>query len=58
MAPHAGYVYSGPVAGAVFASLTVPQRCIVLGPNHTGKGHPLAIMSDGTWEIAIGSRST
>ncbi len=54
MAPHAGYVYSGAVAGAVFASLKVPQRCIVLGPNHTGKGRPLAIMSDGTWETPLG----
>ena len=36
--PHAGYVYSGRTAGAVFARLDVPRRCVVLAPNHTGKG--------------------
>ncbi len=55
VAPHAGYVYSGAVAGAVFASLDIPQRCIVLCPNHTGKGRPLAIMSSGAWETPLGS---
>ncbi len=34
--PHAGYVYSGRTAGAVFARLEVPPRCVVLAPNHTG----------------------
>jgi AmmeMemoRadiSam system protein B len=55
MAPHAGYVYSGAVAGAVFARAEIPQRCIVVGPNHTGKGRPLAIMSEGAWETPLGS---
>jgi MEMO1 family protein len=54
VAPHAGYMYSGPVAGAVFARLALPRRLIVLGPNHTGKGRPLAIMSAGTWETPLG----
>jgi AmmeMemoRadiSam system protein B len=55
VAPHAGYIYSGAVAGAVYAQLDLPQRCIVLCPNHTGRGHPLAIMSSGTWETPLGS---
>src|SRR5271166_4434637 len=55
VAPHAGYIYSGPVAGAVFAHLDVPQRIIILCPNHTGKGRPLAIMSSGAWETPLGS---
>jgi len=55
VAPHAGYIYSGSVAGAVYAGITLPQRCIVLCPNHTGMGKPLAIMSDGTWETPLGS---
>ncbi|HET8538878.1 MAG TPA: AmmeMemoRadiSam system protein B, partial [Anaeromyxobacter sp.] len=38
VAPHAGYVYSGAVAGAVYARVEVPARVIVLGPNHTGLG--------------------
>jgi AmmeMemoRadiSam system protein B len=52
--PHAGYVYSGAVAGAVYAQLEIPQRIIILCPNHTGKGRPLAIMSNGTWETPLG----
>jgi MEMO1 family protein len=54
MVPHAGYIYSGQVAGAVFSRLEVPARCIVLGPNHTGRGHPLAIMKDGGWRTPLG----
>ncbi|MGD0514354.1 MAG: AmmeMemoRadiSam system protein B [Terriglobales bacterium] len=54
VAPHAGYVYSGAVAGAVFANLDIPQRMIILCPNHTGKGQPLAIMSTGAWETPLG----
>ena len=41
--PHAGYIYSGGVAGAVFGRLELPARCIILCPNHTGRGEPLAI---------------
>ena len=55
VAPHAGYIYSGAVAGAVFANLDLTKRCIVLCPNHTGRGRPLAIMSSGTWETPLGS---
>jgi hypothetical protein len=52
--PHAGYIYSGHVAGAVFARLRIARRCIVLCPNHTGLGQPLAIMSAGAWETPLG----
>lgn len=54
IAPHAGYIYSGKVAGAVFSAIEVPSHCIVLCPNHTGRGHPLAVMSQGTWRTPIG----
>jgi AmmeMemoRadiSam system protein B len=54
IAPHAGYMYSGHVAGAVFAHVEVPKRCIVLCPNHTGVGHALAIMSEGAWRTPLG----
>lgn len=54
IAPHAGYIYSGPVAGAVYANVEVPQRCVVLCPNHTGRGRPLAIMSSGAWQTPLG----
>lgn len=52
--PHAGYMYSGHVAGAVYARLALPQRVIILCPNHTGHGQPLAINSEGTWQTPLG----
>jgi AmmeMemoRadiSam system protein B len=55
VAPHAGYMYSGHVAGAVYARLEIPQRCVVLCPNHTGAGHPLAIMSHASWQTPLGT---
>jgi len=54
IAPHAGYMYSGHVAGAVFARVEIPRRCIVLCPNHTGMGRALAIVSEGAWETPLG----
>ena len=54
IAPHAGYMYSGHVAGAVFARVDVPKRCFVLCPNHTGLGRALAIVSEGAWETPLG----
>jgi AmmeMemoRadiSam system protein B len=54
VAPHAGYMYSGHVAGAVYARLELPQRYIILCPNHTGVGEPLAMMSEGSWRTPLG----
>src|ERR1700688_1392175 len=53
--PHAGYIYSGHVAGAVFAHLKIPPVCIVLCPNHTGVGRALAIVSEGSWQTPLGT---
>ena len=53
--PHAGYMYSGHVAGAVYERLTLPQRYIILCPNHTGVGHPLAMFTEGEWQTPLGS---
>lgn len=53
--PHAGYMYSGHVAGAVYSQVTVPRRNIVLCPNHTGCGVPLSIMRAGAWETPLGN---
>ena len=52
--PHAGYVYSGHVAGAVYRRIELPQRFVILCPNHTGMGEPLAIMSEGQWLTPLG----
>jgi AmmeMemoRadiSam system protein B len=54
VAPHAGYIYSGAVAGAVYSKLQIPRRCIVLCPNHTGLGEPLSIMTNAAWETPLG----
>jgi len=54
IAPHAGYMYSGHIAGAVYAHIAVPERCIVLCPNHTGRGSPLAAMATTTWQTPLG----
>jgi AmmeMemoRadiSam system protein B len=54
IAPHAGYIYSGGVAGAVYSRVKIPERCVILCPNHTGKGRPLAIMANTTWQTPLG----
>src|SRR5262245_28451464 len=53
--PHAGYMYSGPVAGAVYSQIEIPTRNIVLCPNHTGFGTPLSIMKSGAWQTPLGN---
>jgi len=54
IAPHAGYAYSGAVAGALYRRLELPRRYVILCPNHTGQGKPLAIMSEGAWHTPLG----
>ncbi|MBA7468976.1 MAG: AmmeMemoRadiSam system protein B [Dehalococcoidia bacterium] len=54
VSPHAGYIYSGSVAGAVISRVKFKDTFIILGPNHTGKGKPLSIMSEGTWQTPFG----
>ncbi|CAK8719494.1 MEMO1 family protein EYX74_03260 [Candidatus Electronema halotolerans] len=51
--PHAGYVYSGWVAGKVFASAKIPETVVLLGPNHHGLGAPLAVSTE-DWETPLG----
>jgi AmmeMemoRadiSam system protein B len=51
MAPHAGYVYSGDVAGAVFAATEVPRRVVVMAPNHTGMGARGAVWAKGAFAV-------
>jgi MEMO1 family protein len=52
--PHAGYMYSGHVAGAVYQRLDLPKHFVILCPNHTGAGHPLALMDTGAWRTPLG----
>jgi MEMO1 family protein len=47
--PHAGWMYSGSVAGETYAQVAVPRLAVLLGPNHTGLGAPGALVRDGAW---------
>ncbi|MFQ5695979.1 MAG: AmmeMemoRadiSam system protein B, partial [Terriglobia bacterium] len=53
--PHAGIMYSGSVAGAVYARLALPSTAIILAPNHRRWGAPLAVMTEGEWETPLGA---
>ncbi len=52
--PHAGYIYSGKVAGAVFSRLQLPPRILLLSPNHTGLGARVAVFASEAWETPLG----
>jgi len=54
MVPHAGYFYSGPVAGAVYGRLDMPETVVILAPNHTGMGQPISVWSTGEWLTPLG----
>lgn len=54
MLPHAGYVFSGAVAGATLDGLTLPRRLVILCPNHTGRGQPLGVWPGGAWLTPLG----
>ncbi len=52
--PHAGYVYSGGVAGRVFSSVEIPPRLVIFCPNHTGAGTDASVMARGAWRMPWG----
>jgi AmmeMemoRadiSam system protein B len=55
--PHAGYIYSGPAAAHSYLALgeqAAPETVVVIGPNHTGWGTPVSIMSEGVWKTPLG----
>lgn len=54
LVPHAGYMYSGHVAGAVLARIALPKKIIVLGVRHYPRGEPLAVLSSGAWRTPLG----
>jgi hypothetical protein len=51
MVPHAGHVFSGEVAGRTLAQARLTDTVLLLGPNHTGMGAPLAVWPDGRWHL-------
>jgi len=57
VSPHAGYMYSGPVAAHGFYNLALdgkPEIIVIFGPNHTGQGSAIAAMSEGVWRTPLG----
>lgn len=54
MVPHAGLMYSGRTAGAVYSCIAVPETVVLIGPNHTGMGAPVSLMANGSWETPLG----
>ena len=54
VSPHAGYMYSGGVAGAVYGGIVPPEVSVIIGPNHTGLGQRAAILSSGVFETPLG----
>jgi len=55
LSPHAGLIYSGRVAGAVYSSIDLPDTFVLIGPNHTGLGARVSIMCEGIWETPLGA---
>jgi len=55
--PHAGYMFSGPVAAHAYYKLALdgkPDIVVLFGPNHTGYGSALAVMNEGFWRTPLG----
>ena len=54
LVPHAGYMYSGQVAGEVFSRIELPRKILVLGVRHQPRGRSIAILSSGAWRTPLG----
>jgi AmmeMemoRadiSam system protein B len=54
LVPHAGYIYSGRVAGEVYQRMEIPSRVILIGPRHYPRGAPMAILSTDAWQTPLG----
>ncbi|MCC6444733.1 MAG: AmmeMemoRadiSam system protein B [Armatimonadetes bacterium] len=55
--PHAGLMYSGYAAAHAYAALAAcgtPDLAVLIGPNHTGCGEPVAVMAEGIWQTPLG----
>ena len=58
MVPHAGFIYSGPVASFCYSKIAengIPDVFIILSPNHTGYGSEVAVFNEGEWETPLGN---
>ena len=52
--PHAGWMYSGQTAGLVYSQVEIPDRVILVGPNHHNIGSRYAVYSSGAWHTPVG----
>ncbi|MCX5678238.1 MAG: AmmeMemoRadiSam system protein B [Candidatus Omnitrophica bacterium] len=55
ISPHAGYIYSGSVAGSVFSAMKPKKRYVILGPNHTGLGEAFGLDKNDSWKTPLGN---
>jgi len=55
IAPHAGFIYSGAIAGAVYSSVVLPDTFVILAPSHRPLRSKFAIMTEGEWETPLGT---
>jgi len=58
VAPHAGYIFSGYTASRTYKAIFedgVPETFVVIGPNHTGLGSPVAVYPSGRWLTPLGA---
>lgn len=55
ISPHAGYMYSGAVAGVLFGQIGIPRTVLILGPNHHGIGARAALYPAGEWLTPLGT---
>lgn len=56
--PHAGYIYSGPIAAHSYYKIVedgFPETFVILCPNHTGLGTGVSISSDEQWNTPLGN---
>ena len=54
VSPHAGFIYSGDIAGAVYSRIKIPETIILLGPSHTGCCQNISVMTEGIWSMPMG----
>lgn len=54
VSPHAGYIYSGAVAGSVFSEIKAKKSYVIMGPNHTGLGEQFGISKCHFWKTPLG----
>ena len=55
ISPHAGYAYSGSVAGATLSSIKPKPIYVIMGPNHTGLGSPFSLSTSDLWATPLGN---